>query len=124
MGNALSGLGYGTTSELLTREAERGGARFTEELARPAQARAEMSARGAEPTLLRDINQLIEDAKSQSSWRNWYNRHEEKVNELFGDDAPLFKKILSATSQAASVPANVTLAIKAYKQLLNGEHSV
>jgi hypothetical protein len=121
MGNALSGLGYGTTSELLTREAGRGGARFTEELARPAQAQAEMSARGAEPTLLRDINQLIKDAKSQSSWRNWYNRHEEKVNELFGDDAPLFKKILSATSQAASVPANVTLAIKAYKQLLNGE---
>ena len=121
MGNALSGLGYATTSELLTREAGRGGARFTEELARPAQAQAEMSARGAEPTLLRDINQLIKDAKSQSSWRNWYNRHEEKVNELFGDDAPLFKKILSATSQAASVPANVTLAIKAYKQLLNGE---
>lgn len=52
MGNALSGLGYGTTSELLTREAGRGGARFTEELARPAQAQAEMSAapRGVEIT--------------------------------------------------------------------------
>jgi Large polyvalent protein associated domain 38 len=50
MGNALSGLGYATTSELLTREAGRGGARFTEELARPAQAQAEMSAapRGVE----------------------------------------------------------------------------
>ena len=40
---------------------------------------------------------------------------------MFGDDAPLFRKILSATSQASSVPANVALAIKAYKQMLSGD---
>jgi hypothetical protein len=75
----------------------------------------------AEPVLLRDIDQLVKDAQSQENWRDWYTRHEATINDLFGDDAPLFRKILSATSQASSVPSNVALAIKAYKQMLSGD---
>lgn len=75
----------------------------------------------AEPVLLRDIDQLVKDAQSQENWRDWYTRHEATINDLFGDDAPLFRKILSATSQASSVPSNVALSIKAYKQMLSGD---
>lgn len=69
----------------------------------------------------RTLDELIQAAESQKTWKNWYNRHEQVLVELFGTDAPLFQKLLSVTSQAASVKANVGLAVKAYRQLLAGE---
>jgi hypothetical protein len=67
MGNALSGLGYGTTSELLTREAGRGGARFTEELARPAQAAASDGAVEFSARLAPTDEQTIEFSARQTN---------------------------------------------------------
>lgn len=78
-------------------------------------------ARDAIVNVLRTVKQLVADAKTQSSWRNWYQRHEQTLRDLFGSDAELFQKLLDVTSQAASVKANVGLAIKAYRQLLAGE---
>jgi hypothetical protein len=76
---------------------------------------------GARPRVRRTINQLVADAESQATWRTWYQRHEQTLVELFGDDADLFQKLLSATSQATGVKGNVSLALKAYKQLMDGE---
>ena len=67
MGNALSGVGYGTTSELLTREAGRGGARFTQELARPAQAAANAGAVEFSARLAPTDEQTIEFSARQTN---------------------------------------------------------
>ena len=69
----------------------------------------------------RDIDALVEGATQMSSWKDWYDRHQEIIKRVFGDDAAMFSDFLSATSQAASVPANVGLALKAYRQFLAGE---
>ena len=70
--------------------------------------------------IIRTVEQLTDAARTMSSWRTWYDRHDAVLRDVFGSDADLFQKILSVTSQAASVPANVGLAIKAYVQLLGG----
>lgn len=67
------------------------------------------------------VAELTNAADSMGSWRDWYDRHDQTLRDVFGDDAELFQKLLSATSQAASVPANVGLALKAYRQLFSGE---
>lgn len=69
----------------------------------------------------RTIEEMVESAKSMSDWRDWFRRHEETINEMFGDDAELFQSILAATSQAATVASNVSLALKAYKQFYANE---
>lgn len=69
----------------------------------------------------RTISDLVTAAESQANWRTWYQRHEQTLVDLFGDDAPIFQKMLSATSQATGVGGNVSLALKAYGQWLNGE---
>lgn len=56
-----------------------------------------------------------------SDWRDWYVRHEPLIDELFGNDAPLFRKLLAATSQRTNVSSNVGLALKAYQQYKRGE---
>lgn len=67
------------------------------------------------------IDDMVHAALSMSDWKDWFNRHEETIAEQFGDDADLFKQLLAATSQAATVPSNVSLALKAYRQLYSGE---
>ena len=69
----------------------------------------------------RTIDELVAAAESQADWRTWYQRHEATLVEMFGNDADLFQKLLSATSQATGVKGNVTLALKAYDQLLSGQ---
>jgi len=71
--------------------------------------------------LVRDIDELVSYAEAQVSWRDWYDRYQSVLEDLFGSDSGLFRNILSATSQAASVPANVGLAVKAYDQMLSGQ---
>jgi hypothetical protein len=63
---------------------------------------------------------LTNAAMTQESWRDWYEEHQETLNEFFAEDAELFQKILAITSQAASVKANVGLALKAYAELKQG----
>ena len=64
---------------------------------------------------------LTDAALSQASWKDWYSEHQETLDDFFGDNAPLFQNILAITSQAASVKANVGLALKAFGQLMRGE---
>lgn len=63
---------------------------------------------------------LTDAALSQESWRDWYAEHQETLDEFFGEDAALFQKLLAITSQAASVKANVGLALRAYTLLKTG----
>jgi hypothetical protein len=63
---------------------------------------------------------LTDLALSQANWRDWYKEHQDTLNAFFGSDAGLFQKILAITSQAASVKANVGLALKAFAQFKQG----
>lgn len=74
-----------------------------------------------QPRLRMGIDRLMAAAQQSSDFRDWYRRHEPLIDQLFGEDAKLFKSILAATSQASSVLSNVGLALKAYKQLKNGQ---
>jgi len=74
-----------------------------------------------QPRLRMGFDRLMTAAQESADFRDWYRRHEPLIDELFGEDAKLFKSILAATSQAASVLANVGLALKAYKQLKDGQ---
>lgn len=65
---------------------------------------------------------LTDAALNQASWKDWYSEHKETLDEFFGDSAELFQKILSVTSQASSVKANVGLALKAFGQLMRNEN--
>ena len=65
--------------------------------------------------------ELLRGADQMSSWHDWYDRHQAVIDRTFGDDADMFKQILSATSQAARVDSNVGLAVKAYRQMVSGE---
>jgi hypothetical protein len=70
---------------------------------------------------IRSIEELADMAQEAGDWKDWHDRNEQALKEAFGSDTPLFKKILAATSQAASVPSNVALAVKAYDQFLSGK---
>ena len=64
---------------------------------------------------------LTDAALNQASWKDWYEEHQAVLDDFFGDHAQLFQDILSITSQAASVKANVGLALKAFGQYMRGE---
>jgi hypothetical protein len=74
-----------------------------------------------QPRLRRGIDTLMAAAQESANFRDWYQKHESIIDELFGEDSKLFKSILAATSQAASVLSNVGLALKAYQQMKRGE---
>ena len=63
---------------------------------------------------------LTDLALSQEKWKDWYKEHQDTLDAFFGSDAGLFQKILAITSQAASVKANVGLALKAFAQFKQG----
>lgn len=64
---------------------------------------------------------LFSAVPDMAHWRDWYDRHLATLQEHFGQDAPQVLRFLAATSQAASVPSNVGLGIKAYQQWLGGQ---
>lgn len=72
---------------------------------------------------VRTVEDLVNIADVMKSWKDWYDRYEGVLREFLGSDheAQLFQELLSATSQMASVKANVGLAIKAYDQLKSGQ---
>jgi hypothetical protein len=80
----------------------------------------EQARKKAQLEINQTVDELVDAANSQSSWRDWYKQHEDALNKMFGSDSDLFQKLLSVTSQAASVASNVGLAIKAYDQYLSG----
>jgi hypothetical protein len=64
---------------------------------------------------------LTDAALDQASWKDWYEEHQAVLDDFFGDHAQLFQDILSITSQAASVKANVGLALRAFGLYHRGE---
>jgi hypothetical protein len=64
---------------------------------------------------------MTDAALAQESWKDWYEEHQAVLDEFFGDHAQLFQDILSITSQAASVKANVGLALRAFGLYVRGE---
>lgn len=78
--------------------------------------------RDVKAAAIRTVDQLLQIADGMKSWRDWYARYEQVLIDFLGspEEAQLFQDILSATSQAASVKANVGLAIKAYDQMKSG----
>jgi hypothetical protein len=64
---------------------------------------------------------MTDAALAQESWKDWYEEHQAVLEEFFGDYAQLFQDILSITSQAASVKANVGLALRAFGLYVRGE---
>jgi hypothetical protein len=71
--------------------------------------------------LLQTKETLKDWAFGQANWKDWYSEHQETLDDFFGDQAELFQEILAVTSQAASVKANVGLALKAFGQLMRNE---
>jgi hypothetical protein len=67
--------------------------------------------------LLQTKETLKDWAITQESWKDWYSEHQETLDDFFGEYAGLFQEILAVTSQAASVKANVGLALKAFGQV-------
>jgi len=71
--------------------------------------------------IVRPFASLVAAAKSNETWRTWYDTYQEELGQFFGEDTELFRDFLSATSQATGVAGNVTLALKAYRQWIHGE---
>jgi hypothetical protein len=74
----------------------------------------------AQGRIRRTINEMVGMADDQEQWKDWYDHHKATVEELFGDDATMFQKILSGTSQMQTVKGNVTMALRAYELMVTG----
>ena len=68
-------------------------------------------------SLITSKEELIEGAKQAASAKDWYTRHNETIDELFGEDSQLFKELIGVTSQQASVDENINRAMDAYNYL-------
>lgn len=82
-----------------------------------------IKARDVKAVAIRTVDQLLQIADGMKTWRDWYARYEQVLIDFLGspEEAQLFQDILSATSQAASVKANVGLAIRAYDLMKSGQ---
>lgn len=82
---------------------------------------ASLSTRKSTGRIRRTVDELVAMAEGSASWRDWYDLHQAALDRLFGEDAALFQRILSATSQLNTVKGNVTQALKAYEQMITGQ---
>lgn len=83
--------------------------------------RGRKSGRDPKAKLAYDIEKLAKLAEEFDDYKDWYKECQGELTSMFDGMVDTFRKILTATSQAATVKANVGLALKAYRQLLNGE---
>jgi len=67
------------------------------------------------------IDELVRSAEMMDSWKDWYERNDGIIEELFGADTDLLKSLLALTSPNNAVKGNVTQAMKAYVKILKGE---
>jgi len=72
------------------------------------------------PEAIVSMDDIFKYATEMEEWKDWYERNDKLLEEVFGEDAGIFKQLLSATSQRTDVQGNVTYAIKAYNQILMG----
>jgi len=115
----VTGGAYSNLSEAEIRQLAVSSLRKWNPEARPSEIRYARQNRS--PEVLRTLPDLVTAAREMASWNDWYERYQGDLKRIFGSDAALIQKMLSATSQATSVPGNVTLALKAYRQFLAGE---
>ena len=71
--------------------------------------------------MVRSFRVLEEATRKFESWKDWYQQEKAAIDSMFGKDSPLFLKILAATSANTTVAGNVSLALKAYGQMIRGE---
>ena len=78
---------------------------------------------------LRQWNEFVHSDETYKQWfreivekypdaLTWYENHQAVVNEVFGDDAPIFNALLSLTSVQAPVRENTIWAIESYLHML------
>jgi hypothetical protein len=65
--------------------------------------------------------QMLKLFKDGEPNKDWYNATQKELEGVFGSDAELFVKFLAATSPSTTVKANVSLALKAYRQHKSGQ---
>lgn len=70
------------------------------------------------------VEQLVALAQGQEGWKDWYERNKAVIDEVMGEDAELFTQILAATSAAATVKSNFTLALRVYRSMYDGQFDV
>lgn len=70
---------------------------------------------------LSSTKQLLKHFHTGKGEMEWYDQTFKELQDMFGEDAEMMTKFLSATSSNATVAANVSLALKAFKQWKAGE---
>jgi hypothetical protein len=81
----------------------------------------QMLAAAKEPKPVRNKNVLKKHVEKAGNWKDWYQNNYAYVKTLFGDNeehSQKFLKILAATSMAAKVDANATMALNAFKSMI------
>jgi hypothetical protein len=66
-------------------------------------------------------DEILDAIEKSKDWKDFYTTYQYLLDEYFGDDATAFQSILSITSQAASVKANVAIALRMYGYWKRGE---
>jgi hypothetical protein len=64
------------------------------------------------------VEKMIEDAKTAADYKDWYETNRAAVEAIFGQDAPVFLRLLAATSQRQRVQQNAVNALIAYRMLI------
>lgn len=83
--------------------------------------RQRKSGRDPKAQLAYAAEHVAQMAEKFSAYKDWYTECQQELSDLFDGGVDTFRRILAATSQAATVKSNVGFALKAYRQLLNGE---
>jgi hypothetical protein len=70
---------------------------------------------------LPNVRRLAEMFKAGEHGKDWYEKTYGKLQEWFGPDADLMLDMLAASSQIQTVPGSVTMGLKHYAELKEGE---
>jgi hypothetical protein len=70
----------------------------------------------AQAGLLYTPSELATRAKEFAGSKDWYKVHGPAIDDLFGEDADVIRRIIAITSQRQGVKGNVTAALHAYEQ--------
>lgn len=70
--------------------------------------------------IIAEIGEAAVRARDFAEWTNWYDRHRPISKALFGEDEPMFQKMLAATSLQKTPGQNAALALAAYEHWKSG----
>jgi len=66
-------------------------------------------------------DEILDAIDKSKDWKDFYTTYQYLLDEYFGEDSAAFQSILSITSQATSVKANVAIALRMYGYWKRGE---